>query len=267
MADDKTEKVLTRIWLEEPEPDNAFATRAAYCHGFDVYGEMLGRASWSDMLYLLFLGETPSRQQATLLNALAVALANAGPRDPAVHAAMCAGVGGSTAAASLMAALAVGAGQHTGAREVLLSMQLWTECGVDLTAWRRRLSEPRSDVAGIWPEAAHLPGFDPHAQRVSVPVRQALSCLASFGVGGCLSWLEAHRPSLEAVAGKPLSMVGVAAAGFIDLGLTPEQGEMLYLLLRLPGAAVHALEQRQVGHRNFPFFALELENDPLKEAA
>src|SRR5205814_8308814 len=114
MADDKTEKVLTRIWLEEPEPDNAFATRAAYCHGFDVYGEMLGRASWSDMLYLLFLGETPSRQQATLLNALAVALANAGPRDPAVHAAMCAGVGGSTAAASLMAALAVGAGQHTG---------------------------------------------------------------------------------------------------------------------------------------------------------
>ena len=84
MADDKTEKVLTRIWLEEPEPDNAFATRAAYCHGFDVYGEMLGRASWSDMLYLLFLGETPSRQQATLLNALAVALANAGPRDPAV---------------------------------------------------------------------------------------------------------------------------------------------------------------------------------------
>ena len=33
---------------------------------------------------------------------------------------------------------------------------------------------------------------------------------------------------------------------------------MLYLLLRLPGAAAHALEQKQISHRNFPFFSLEL---------
>ena len=51
--------------------------------------------------------------------ALALALANPGPRDPMVHAAMCGGVGGSHAAASLIAALAVGAGQSGGAREVL----------------------------------------------------------------------------------------------------------------------------------------------------
>ena len=34
------------IWLEEPEPNNPFACRAAYCHGYDVYGEMLGNAGW-----------------------------------------------------------------------------------------------------------------------------------------------------------------------------------------------------------------------------
>ena len=54
----------SRIWLEEPEPDNAFACRAAYCHGYDVYGEMVGRASWVEMLYLLFRGEAPSRSHA-----------------------------------------------------------------------------------------------------------------------------------------------------------------------------------------------------------
>jgi len=262
-----SETIRTRIWLEEPEPDNSFATRAAYCHGYDVYGEMLGNASWSDMLYLLFRGEAPAPEQAAVLDALAVAFANPGPRDLAVHASMCAGAGGSTAAASLIAALAVGAGQHSGAREVLLGMQLWIECGTELDAWRRRLSEAPSDVAGIWPEAEHPPGFDPYANRASMPVRQVLSCLARLGAGPCLSWLEAHRPALEAVAGKPLSLSGVAAAAFVDLGLTPEQGEMLHLLLRLPGAAVHALEQRQVGHKDFPFFALDLENDPLKEAA
>jgi citrate synthase len=56
----------------------------------------------------------------------------------------------------------------------------------------------------------------------------------------------------------------VAAAALIDLAFSPEQGEMLYLLLRLPGAAVHALEQQGYGWRRFPFFAnsLKLENDP-----
>ena len=102
--------IRSNIWREEPEPDNAFATRAAYCRGYDVYGEMLGHARWVEMLYLLFQKEAPTKLQADMLEALAVGLANPGPRDASVHAAMCGGVCGSTAASSLMAALAVGAG-------------------------------------------------------------------------------------------------------------------------------------------------------------
>jgi citrate synthase len=56
----------------------------------------------------------------------------------------------------------------------------------------------------------------------------------------------------------------VAAATLHELGFTPEQGEILYLFLRLPGAAVHALEQREYGWRKIPFFGgqLILTNDP-----
>jgi citrate synthase len=57
-------------------------------------------------------------------------------------------------------------------------------------------------------------------------------------------------------------MTGVAAAALLDLGFTPDQGEMLHLLLRLPGAAAHALEQKEQGHKSFPFFALDLQDDP-----
>lgn len=53
--------VRSRIWREEPEADNPFAARSAYCHGFDVYGEMLGQARWVEMLYLLFR-EEPDRK-------------------------------------------------------------------------------------------------------------------------------------------------------------------------------------------------------------
>src|SRR4051812_48489116 len=125
----------SRIWLEEGEPDNAFAARAAYCHGYDVYGEMLGKARWADMIYLLFRGEAPSPSQAARLDVLAVALANPGPREPSVHAAMCGGVGGSPSAAALMAALAVGAGSCGGSREIALAMEAWKINGKNVEAW------------------------------------------------------------------------------------------------------------------------------------
>lgn len=256
------ERVRTRIWQEEAEPDNSFATRTARCHGYDVYGDMLDGARWMDMLFLLLRGEAPSATQARLLEALAVALANAGPRDAAVHAAMCAGVGGSTAAAALIAALSVGAGKSGGAREVWAAMKLFSDCGDSPSAWERALGAPAAERAGIWPQAAHPPGFDPHATQTSGIAQRTLQVLSTFGHGTCLQWLAQSRPQLEAVTGRGLAMTGVAAAAFVDLGFTPDQGEMLHLLLRLPGAAAHALEQRELGHKGFPFFALDLQNDP-----
>ena len=261
-ADVQAERVRTRIWLEEPEPDNRFAARAAWCHGYDVYGEMVGRARWSEMIYLLFRGEAPSAAEAALLDALAVGLANAGPRDPAVHAAMCGAVGGSTAASCLMAALAVGAGHLGGAREVLLAMRTWQCCGMDLDAWQRQLAEPEPQLASVWPAAEHPSGFDPHGVSRTTIVSQVLARLAAAGAGPRLGWLIANAAPLERAARRPISMSGIAAAALADLGFTPEQGEMLYLLLRLPGAAAHALEQAEFGHKTFPFFGIELVDDP-----
>ena len=257
------EYIHTRIWQEEAEPDNAFAALSCHCHGYDVYGELIKQASWIEYLFLLFRGEAPSAQQAKLLEGLAIALANPGPRDAAVHAAMCGGVGGSTSASCLMAALAVGAGASGGAREVFMAMQDWQERGMDLSLWQNGLaSNPVADPASVWPVPGHPPGFDPYGVRCTAPVLQTLAQLSSLGCGQFLAWLQANRPALESAARLPLAMIGVAAAALRDLGFSPAQGEMLFLLLRLPGSAVHALEQKDVGHKNFPFFRIKLENDP-----
>jgi citrate synthase len=258
-----SETIRTRIWQEEAEPDNAFAALSCHCHGYDVYGDLLVHASWIEYLFLLFRGEAPSREQARLLEGLVIALANPGLRDAAVHAAMCGGVGGSTSASCLMAALAVGAGASGGAREVRLAMEDWLARGTDLALWQKGLAtKTAADPADVWPAPGHPPGFDPYGVRCATPVLQTLTHLASLGCGHSLSWLQTNRPSLEYAAGLPLAMIGVAAAALHDLGCTPAQGEMLHLLLRLPGAAVHALEQKDYGHKNFPFFHIELENDP-----
>lgn len=251
----KRETIRSRIWREEAEPDNPFAAARCYCHGYDVYGEVLGNADWIEYLYLLFRGERPDAARRRILNDLAVALANPGPRDHSVLAAMNGGVGGSHAAACLMAALGVGAGQLGGGREVVLAMALWTQCATDPDAWHEALvTAPTPERADVWPAMEHPPGFDPHGASCPEPVRRTLEHLAALSTGDALPWLRDHRPELENRAGCPLAMTGVAAAAFTDLGFSANQAEYLYLLLRLPGAAAHAMEQQEFGFRHFPFF-------------
>ncbi|MBV8656684.1 MAG: citryl-CoA lyase [Burkholderiales bacterium] len=254
----------TRIWREEAALDNPFASDVAYCHGYDVYGEMVGHARWVEMLYLLFRGERPSASQADLLEALAVAMANPGPRDPSVHAAMCGGIGGSTAAASLIAALAVGAGSLGGGREVFLIMKGWETCGRDLDAWSTWISEPLDLPTDVWPEPEHPPGFDPHGVSTTRLVLTTVTKLSAFPGTPSIQWLGQHRIALEhAAGGLPLAFSGVVAAALHDLGFSAAQGEMLHLMLRLPGAAAHALEQwEQYDFRQFPWHPVRLDNVP-----
>lgn len=261
-----TNVIHSRIWREEAEPDNPFATQSAYCRGYDVYGDMIGNARWVEMLYLLFKNEAPTAAQADMLEALAVALANPGPRDQSVHAAMCGGVGGSGAAAILMAALSVGAGRNRGAREVFDAMTAWELCGTDLSAWSGYFScDSADEIADVWPKREHPPGFDPHGVSTATSVRQLLDVLARIGMTPRLIWLKQQRLELEKITGLPLDVSGVAAAALADLGFVPNEGEMLYLLLRLPGAAAHALEQQSYGYKAFPFGPVELEDDPLSQ--
>ncbi|TNE76075.1 MAG: citryl-CoA lyase [Gammaproteobacteria bacterium] len=248
------EQITTRIWRETAEGDNPFAASACYCAGYDVYGDLLGKASYIEYLYLLFKLEPPTSGQAKLLEGLAVALANPGPRDHSVRAAMCAGVGGSTHASALIGAISVGAGNLGGGREVFTAAQYWSQCGTDINAWRQMIKEPPvEERADVWVPMEHPPGFDPNGASCTTPVKQTLAYLASLEGSEHLEWLSGNRESLEESAGLPLAMSGVAAAAMVDLGFSPEQAEMLYLLLRLPGAAAHSLEQEKLGWRKYPF--------------
>lgn len=256
----------SNFWLEEPESDNPFAANRCYCAGYDVYGQVMERAGWFEYLLLLFQGERPSPERCRLMEKLAMALANPGPREASVRAAMNAGVAGTNPGSALMAALAVGSGQYGGAQEVAVSVRLWRECGQDAEQWKDRLFQPDDDErADIWLPMEHAPGFDPNGDSTPTPILQVLNQLVQLAPGnGALAWLAQNRESLEATVGYPLAMSGVAAAAFVDLGLDEDQASMLYLILRLPGAAVHAIEQQKMGWKRFPFFgpAIELENDP-----
>jgi citrate synthase len=128
MPSEDTETITSKIWRETPQPDNPFAAAECYCGGYNVYGDLIKNASFIDYLFLLFKLTAPKPHQSAILSSLAVALANPGPRDHSVRAAMNAGVGGSTHPSALIAAISVGAGNLGGAREVFHCMEYWQHC-------------------------------------------------------------------------------------------------------------------------------------------
>lgn len=143
-----------------------------------------------------------------------------------------------------------------GGREIFLSVENWNLCNFDIELWKEQIANLDTNQAevDIWHPIEHVPGFDPHGASCSQPVRHGLQYFVQVFPGKSLEWLQNNREELEKEAGLPLSMAGVAAAVFYDLEFSSAQAEMMYLLLRLPGAAVHALEQESLGWNQYPFF-------------
>lgn len=256
----------SKIWLDESQLEDPFTAKQSFCHGFDVFGQLIKQASFSEYILLLFLGEKPTCSQTKLFEALAVSYANLGPRDASVRAAMNSGVGGAPAASSLIAALAVGAGQTGGCREIFILTHWFHKYGTDLKKWENQLKSPNSERLreDIWDEFKHPPGFKSYGVLFPHTLQQLLDYLSSTDDYPVIQWLTENRSYFEQALGAVMAHTFIAAAVFYQLGFAPEQAEICALIIMLPGAAVHSLEAKKQGWRKFPFFgqSVELLDDP-----
>lgn len=251
--------IKTDIVREIPSANDPYQCDAFLVRGADVHRELSGNSSWIEMLWRLMRPSSPAPHQIEMLETLSVALMNPGPRDPSVYAAMCGGTSRSTAAACLIAALSAGAGRYQGAREVFDCMVLWAQCGQDRSAWLAKLG-PR-DADGVWPACASPAGWDPRHPDTGAPLQALLAKLiacSSAEPTRPLAWLADNMLSISQVLRAGCTLTMLAATAFTELSFSPEEGEMLFMLLRLPGAAAHSIEQSHLRFSEFPFPALTL---------
>jgi citrate synthase len=223
--------------------------------------DLIGRLSFTQMIWLMTRGELPDPRAADLLEAALVAAVDHGPQAPSIaiaRMAMTCGIGINNAMASATNALG---DVHGGAGEQCLALY---------EAISARLGAP-SDDASLLPGAVaaeldaqrakgvtHLPGFghrfhpvDPRAPRLLALVEEAR---AQEVVSGRFAAIA--RAIEDAIAARrggrrvPMNIDGATAVIFAELGFTPTLCRGLFILSRSVGALAHAWEESQSGARN-----------------
>lgn len=255
-------RTVTRIWQEDADPNNPYLAENCRCHGYDIM-ELAGKRSYVDVLFLLFLGELPTPNQAKLLESLMVALISCGPRHPATRSAMNVALSRTNTAHILPISLSVLSGKHLGGEEVVAAMRFLQEHLLDSP--RQAAGKLTDNLHPAHGDVHVAPGFGSRFGSIDpLPQKIASALLKLPGRGKHLEW-----GSQFAEAIKPYYMgwldCGVAAAVFCDLGLPPRSGAGLFQLLRAPGFLAHGLEMADKPITTMPF--LDEEHYVIEEQA
>ena len=243
-------KISTKIWHEQPCPQNPYLTERCRLHGYDIF-DLAEQKSFIEVLYLLFRGELPDRNQAMLLEQLMIMLITPGPRHPASRAAMTAGISKTSAVNILPIGLMALSGEHLGAAEVEKSMKFLQSnlANNPQNLAKKLLSESECPDEGDW----HIvPGFGSRFGDVDPIPNQFAQRLNKLNAGEAIKWGNTFASCLESVRMGWLS-TGIAAAILSDLKMAPREGAGLFQLISAPGLLAQGMEQTHKPVTDMPF--------------
>lgn len=245
-----SKKISTTICYEKPSTTNPYIAESISLHGYDLF-ELTQKKSFLEVLLLLNTGSLPSSKDVELLNALMIGLINLGPRNPAIRAAMTAGISKTNVAHILPIGLMVLGGSYNGANEVEKSMQFI----------QKNLKSPPEEVAKALSqkhsskdkENSICPGIGS-----TFGGKDLITCKLAEHIGNlsavnkAFNWLNKLINSMDddTLNWRPS---GLAAAVLLDLGIAPREGAALYQLICSPGIIAHGLEQTHKPVRSMPF--------------
>ena len=219
--------------------------------------ELIGRLTFSQMIWLMLRGEIPTGGQARLLDAALMSGVDHGPQAPSIAiariAATC-GVGLNNAMASALNTLG---DVHGGAGEQ--SVELYQNIAVAVDAGRTLVDATATEIARfVATHGKYIPGFghrfhpvDPRAPRLMEVVRLAADEGIISGrfreIGLAVEAALADESRGRKV---PMNIDGATAVIYAELGFPAPLARGLFCLSRAVGILAHAWEQRCQGGRN-----------------
>jgi len=218
--------------------------------------ELIGRVSFSQMIWLLLRGELATPRQLALLEAALAASVDHGPHAPSIAIARMAASCGVDLNNAMASAANVLGDSHGGAGE---------QCMELLHEVKRRLDEgealaPAIDAAlddEVRRRGKIIAGFGHRFHPIDPRCAPLLAVVDKARDEGTVSgaFAEIARTAEAAIArrtGKaiPMNIDGATAVIFAELGFAPALGRGLFVLARSVGILAHAWEQMQTGERN-----------------
>lgn len=217
--------------------------------------QLIGNVTFPEMIWLMLMGELPTRPQARLLEAALVSSVDHGPQAPSIAIARMAATCGPGLNGSMASAINVLDDVHGGAGQQCMEVyyEVDREAGPDGdVAAAAEQVVARRKAAGL----KYFPGFghrfhpvDPRAPRLLELVEQAAERGETPGRFATIA--KAVEDALSAGRPKriPMNIDGATAAIYAELGLPSELGRGVFILSRSVGILAHAWEQTQQGGR------------------
>lgn len=213
--------------------------------------ELIGTTSFSEIIWLLVVGEPITGHRASLFEAALVSAVDHGPQAPSIAASRMA----ATCGIGLQSAMATGLNMlgdvHGGAGEQAVMLYQ--------TVSREGLSQ-LGDTLKTWREehGPYLPGFghrfhkpvDPRAPRLLSLVDDAAETGAVSGTFAKIGRAIERHLTKERGKPVPMNIDGATAVIYAELGCPAPLARGFFALSRSVGILAHAWEQTQQGGRN-----------------
>ena len=217
--------------------------------------DLIGRARFTEMIWLMLRGELPSAPQADLLEAALVPGVDHGPHAPSIAIARMAVTCGLPVNGAMASAINVLDDIHGGAGQQCMELyrEIDAEAGPDgnlAQAATRAIERHREAGQNIVPGFGHR--FHPVDPRTAPLFALVAKAEAAGTVSGRYARIgRAVEQALEALKRRhiPMNIDGITAVVFCELGFEPELGRGLFILSRAVGILAHAWEQKQRGRR------------------
>ena len=213
-------------------------------HGYDVTA-LMGRATFTDTIFLLQRGRLPNASERALLDAILTGVADHGSGAPSCATARLVASGNRQSLSAAVAAgvLAIG-DEHGGAGSACMEMiaavidRAQTDSISIEAAARGAVTDARAN-------GRRIPGLGHRKHSVDPRTAVLFGMARSSGVAGngvaCMEALDAAlRETGKAL---PINIDGALAAVLFDLGFSPAFGKLAFIIGRVAGLAAEVTEE------------------------
>ena len=219
-------------------------------HGYRM-DELMGKCSFSDMVFLMLKGELPTENEGKMLDIMLVSCIDHGVTPPSALAALTSASTGAPYNAALAAGILSINEHHGGAIENSMRMLMELKETLDSSKDNGRdfSAAVGSLVQRYRDQKKKLPGFGHRIHKNDPRTSKLLEYAREFGLAD--SWvrlLEGLADGVGKAFGRdlPVNVDGAIAALLLEMGIAPELANSFFIMSRVPGLVAHIHEEKSI---------------------